>query len=366
MSIQRTVVAALLLTQVGCAARGLHHAPRHSAPADDAALQPVVASSVDAAGVGAARNEDRGAPLGGGAALDLARFEPREVDLGRVPWFSEVPFQTRFVNTTRSALQIELIKPACGCTILDPERFTLLPLGAGEAVEISGNLKVGAGLGEFARQIDLLLDSGAVHSTWIHYETFATYSLTPATIEFGVVDLDAADELTARAFFMSEFASITAPPQSDSAWLQATLLPRKTAETEIVLRILRDRLPHGESNAQLLIVTDDQFRPVASLPVRLKTRARLRASPARAVLRLGESVTVRAIADSGAISKIASWDQPGSLDVLPSSDGTALIVSPASAPAGSEAVLVLTDSDGNRARCHVVFLDAPSDTRSSE
>ncbi|MBL8879876.1 MAG: DUF1573 domain-containing protein [Phycisphaerales bacterium] len=325
-------------------------------------LLSVLAALVTCAGC--ERNTPQEGPPATVAIAPINSFEPTEVALGRLAWYSQIPFLAMFVNRTAGPLRIELVKAACGCTLLDTARYSGLQLGAGERVDVSGTLNVGGGLGEHRRQIDVLLDNGAVHSMIVTYVAYATYSVTPAGVELGTVDLDSNEDVTAQIVFESESSRIIAPPQSDSVWLQAALVPRTESAAEIVLRVRPGMLPFGDAFGQLTVATNDPYRPEFVVPVRLRTQARLRAVPPRLVLASGESGSVRVVRQDGRFGEIASWTAPPGLSASRSADGQSLLVSLSDATNDASYTLEITDAAGDRARVEVIRL--ASTERNSE
>lgn len=283
-------------------------------------------------------------------------FEPSEVDLARVPWHSEVSFAARLHNRSHEARRIELVKPSCGCTLIDDQQFTGMELSPGREIQIAGTLKVGNALGEHRRQIDVLLDNGAIHSLFLAYNAYPTYVITPSEIDLGVVDLDEREDSTVSIAFSSEYSAISAVPDADAAWVQTALVQRTPTESEILVRVRREFLPYGETHAQVHITTNDPYKPHAVVPLRLQTKARLRASPSRLVLARGESGTVGLIRADGSFAYIELWTPDDALLFERGTDGRALRIRVSERESFPTNLIELRDADGNRAVVEIVVI----------
>lgn len=234
-------------------------------------------------------------------------FVPQQLELGELPWDAQVPIQLLLSNGSSEPVTVALVKSSCGCTILDTESYVGVQIAPGDVLPIEGTLDVGGALGSHSRKIDVLLESGELHTAFIVYSTFATYAYSPRQLDLGRIDLDAgADDLTARVLFTSPVVSLVEAPITDSAWLEAGLHDRGNGEVEILVNLIRRNLSHGRNVGRVTLRTDDGTRPEFSVFVRCEAFSELRALPSHLILRPNESRSVRFITSQGADARIVS------------------------------------------------------------
>ncbi|MFO0839294.1 MAG: DUF1573 domain-containing protein [Phycisphaerae bacterium] len=201
-------------------------------------------------------------------------FEPIELDLGKLPWHEKIPFRGTFRNGLSKPLIVRSVKPACGCTVIDASQYADKPFAPGASHTLDGTLDVGGALGQRRREIQLLDDTGAVHTLTVAYDAFATYRLQPDFVRFGEVDIDAptAADSVQSIVFASDRVRLVGVPTSDSPWIDVALNERGN-ESDIVVRVRKSHLPPGRRFSQLTVHTDDPHKPDFVLPVQIEGHA---------------------------------------------------------------------------------------------
>jgi len=285
-------------------------------------------------------------------------FDPLSVDLGAVPWSSEVAFELRFVNRSGGTVRISALDTCCGCLVLDSAAYRGLSVRPRESVSIAGLVEVGEHRGIAQKEIKLLLEDGSLHIAEVSYEVVQTYACIPTELDFGEVSLDAPDVESIRfAVFRSKTASIVAPPECDSPWLEAAAHEGASGETRIAVRVAADNLPFGSNLGRVQVLTDDPTRPVFSIAVRAAGVAALRPIPPHAFVHSEERKLVRFVLRDGTAPDLveAVVSSPVFASTLLGGGLVeVLLVAPASEPV--TAPLTVRDSEGNRSLVLVTFV----------
>lgn len=254
---------------------------------------------------------ERRTPTPTGAASqpvrDSVAFEPVEIDLGRHPWYASVPFTVTLVNGTGASIVISAVKSSCGCTEIDATAYQGRKVEAGQRVDISGVLEVGARLGGQRKEISVLFDSGSVRTAFLTYEAYATYHLMPEALVFGRIDLEGENEgPVLSSLFTSQTARIVSSPTVDSAWLEAAAIDRGDGEADVAVHVLTRNLAYGKQHGRVLLTTDDPLRPRLSLNIVAEGWSESRPLPAHVILRSGEEKSVRFVDSAGLSARIAN------------------------------------------------------------
>lgn len=232
-------------------------------------------------------------------------FDTATIDLGRVPWYSRMPFEAKFSNGSGSPVKIMAVKPSCGCTGIDVFKYSGLVLNPGESCTLTGAVELGKDAGSFDRPVDVLLDSGAIHTLRIVYEAFATYRVNSDRLQFGDVDLDSDQEYVQSVLFTSQTAKIVADKMTaDAPWLDLAARNTGPGETEITVRIRKRNLPPGQRVVQVNVMTNDPYRMYFPLFVEFNGISELTAVPPQLFLSVGEQGCIRVVRTNGETSRI--------------------------------------------------------------
>jgi hypothetical protein len=247
-----------------------------------------------------------GLPSNPTAGPGYVGFSPLEVELGRHPWYAEVPFTATFVNTRPEPVTVGTVRSSCGCTVLERASYADVSVEAGGELHLHGTLDVGQLPGEYRKKLDLLLESGSMHPVFLKYVAYATYDFKPRNLRFGEVDLDdPTDDAIASVVFFSETASIVGDAGTDSPWLQAAVHNGKNVDPQVVVGVLKQYLPHGRNLGRVSVATDDPYRPTFTIPVHADGVSDVRAVPSHVFLRAGEQREVHFITKEGATARLA-------------------------------------------------------------
>ncbi|MFO0838443.1 MAG: hypothetical protein U1D55_07925 [Phycisphaerae bacterium] len=295
------------------------------------------------------------------AAQPRVIFEPREVDLGRLPWFTRNPFTLRLTNPTSEVVRLAAIKPACGCTLVDISSYVGRAVPSGGAVEIAGTLEVGNALGERAREIEVMTDAGMVLNAVVKYTAYATYFVSPESANLGPLNLDTDEDEPsgiATLVFSSGTAKITEAPVADVPWLQVALDEPVGERQNIVVRALKTELTSGHGYGRVTIRTSDPTRPEYVFAVQVDATSTLRALSERVFLRPGEAFIVRFADRAGRDAKLVeAVPSADFLEVSIIKDGRELRI--AALPGDSRprsAIVQVSDDQGRKTRVRVSIL----------
>lgn len=135
------------------------------------------------------------------------------------------------------------------------------------------------------------------------YDSIPTYSLRPARLDFGEIPLSDTDDLVQAAIISSEYTIDRTALAGDVPWIGPTAGPRAGTETEIVIRLNRDRLAVGRQTGRVQIRLFGPSGEIenATLVVSADGRARVRAIPSHLVIRAGETREVRFLREDGTV-----------------------------------------------------------------
>lgn len=89
----------------------------------------------------------------------IASFDPRMVELGDVPLYSDKQFTAKFVNRGTATIEIAGFEARCGCAVLGVTKKVCEP---GEQIEVTGVFKAGAA-GAFRKQLAARSKDGGVY-----------------------------------------------------------------------------------------------------------------------------------------------------------------------------------------------------------
>lgn len=258
-----------------------------------------------------------------------AGFERPDIDLGLHPWYSRVPFSALFVNRTLEPLRIVTARTSCGCTGVDVGALRGRLVVPGESIAVTGEMELGGRPGRHVETVDLLLESGAVHTLRVGGDVYAPYTVVPDTVDFGPVDLSKDGyEPVEVVVFRSQEAELL-EVSADSAWAEAGFRDLGSGEVEVAVALKTGRLPFGRSRARLVLHTSDPGRPAFSLWVHAAGVSGLRPVPSRVLLSGSAVREVRFVAPDGDPQPVTiERIEPSGLPVSVSPDATKLLVGP--------------------------------------
>lgn len=305
-------------------------------------------------GAGLLLNHDFETKSVGGTHATGPGFWPNELELGEHALYSEIPFSAKFLNPTGAPVRIAQVQTACGCTVLETEAFVGSLIQPGDALELKGELRVGSLIGEHSKGIDVLLESGAVHTLFLKFSGFETYRYSPRFLRFAEINLDDDESATQSVIFSSAGVSVLPPPEVDSPWLEAALLPRGNGEVEIVVHIAKRNLAAGKSYGRVSLRTDDENRPTFSIPVRVEAVSHLRPVPAHVFLAAASEKSIVFVTNEGFHAKVArASSNDESVSATIHSDGRSVLVRWDGSALGEAAVVSVEDEDGHQAKVFV-------------
>lgn len=279
-----------------------------------------------------------------------ATFEPSEIQLGRQPWFSEVPFSTNLRNRTSSPLIITNIKTTCGCTVVKEGAGQRVAIGPDGSLEIHGTLSLREQHGPVHTAIKAYTESGFEISAAVIAESVPTFRVDPPSlVEFGQIDLTAGTSGTVRnVVFRSELVRLKGAVESDSAWLEAGRRDRGNGETEIAVHVIPRNLQYGRNVGRITIPLDDPHVPSWTLAIVADGYQPLRPEPSHVFLRGSEAQEVMFVASDGSRPRLTSA-VPDTDRVAVEVRGDTIVVKNRTQKRIDDATLVLvTDGEGHR------------------
>lgn len=304
-------------------------------------------------------SNDRALSVDVAAKRGALSFKPVLTDLGKHPWHSEVPFYVEFHNSTDATVTVSGISMSCTCTVLNKDSYAGTAIGPGESLSLKGTIRTGYKVGEFSREIAVILDSGQTYSADLRLTVFPTYTLDPSIIRFGTVDLtDERSPVSRSARFASDTVFLTGAPTTDSPWLQVGLDDRGNGETEIRLYIVKRALPYGRHLARVSIPLDDPNQPQLTLMATAEGVLPLRPLPAHVFLRGELPATVRFVERDGSPARLVNAVIDDAALSLSIETGDSVVVTNPKHRRFENALAVwVTDEDGRKARFLVTTVE---------
>lgn len=282
-------------------------------------------------------------------------FSPLRTELGELPWHSTVPFELWFENPSPAPVEVAAVNSSCGCMRIDQARLIGTVVPPGGRLKIEGVLEVGPHVGKRTREVQLLLKNGPVYIGYLEYTGFATYTVSPESVDFRHVRVEREGHAEpVRVWFHSKTARIVGDPQVDVPWLQAAVQPRAVGGTWIVLNVVPEELPVGQHDALVRVLTDDPYRPQFQIPVQVTGVAPVRPVPAQVFLAPGQEQQVELRSPQGfqiPIQEVSCADPMLDVSILPSR--IKVVVRWKEGAASDSAAIYIVDDEGREVRVPV-------------
>ncbi|MCG3127078.1 MAG: hypothetical protein CHACPFDD_01935 [Phycisphaerae bacterium] len=208
-------------------------------------------------------------------------FQPGIVDVGRVPWGSELAGDLVFVNAGRSSLTIRAIVTDCGCTALDESAVIGQTLEPGDSLPIRFTVRAGTNPGNKRTRVTLHTTSGRMYRADVLVDVVGTWSIEPASVDFGTVEIDGAETHESILTFSSQVDQVQAVEAEDAPWLTVRRTPRGSDGVAILVALDACNLRPGAHVAALTVRTNCRLKPDALIPVRVVVVPSLRPSSYR-------------------------------------------------------------------------------------
>jgi|GEM_PF-6870815 len=282
-----------------------------------------------------------------GAYID---FRPSMVVLDTHPWFSEIQFTLNLVNDSDQTARIATVSTSCGCTVIDSAGLMGAVVPANARIEIAGVVELDGSLGAHVRDVQVMLDSGAIRTAHIKYQVYGRYSVTPSSLDCGEIDIDSEEEHVLKARFASPEGVLVDSLAADSRWLNVGLVSGD-GDTVIAAGVRKSYLTVGRNLATITVLTTDEFRPTFSIPVEAIGFAEFHTVPTHIFGRPGDIATVIVLDLSGNRLRVkaANSTNPAFTAKLVSHDQVAVSIGTAGG-AMEGATIILTLEDGRTAK----------------
>ncbi|MFQ5422818.1 MAG: DUF1573 domain-containing protein [Phycisphaerae bacterium] len=244
-------------------------------------------------------------------------LDPTELDFGPQPWGIEIPFHMTLRNATNDPITIERTETSCACTVVNKGHAGRV-VGPSETVVFDLTLETRYRPGEKMETFTVTPAGGDPLTCRLRVDVTPTYRVEPDDLDFGDVAMAGDAEPSRLLTFVSHAGRrIVGVPEADAAWLRAAVADRPD-HTEILVRVLGNRLPPGVSTASLVITTNDPARPQTSVYVTARGVQALAPDPPHVFLMGTETQIVRVKDAQGASVRIVSAE--------PDRDGLRLII----------------------------------------
>ena len=234
-----------------------------------------------------------------------AGFYPAEVDLGDQFWGTQIPIELTFANRSTGPIVVSRLEASCSCALIEDGIFVGAEVPPGSELIIPALFDVETNPGRKAARVTLTSMTGLEYRATIVANVLGTWSVSPATVDFGRIVLD---DPAARASEVLVYESVEDEllevDVGDADWIETRVVPRGDAVTEILLRVRRECLPAGVSSASLIVRTTSPIKPAAVVYVRAKGVCSLVAEPDHVTLVGSEPQIVIVKDESGAPAQL--------------------------------------------------------------
>ena len=288
------------------------------------------------------------------------RFEPASVELGSQLWGQTVPISVTLSHSGDTAVRVKSVSTSCGCTAVAGLEVGK-SLEPGEIYPLSVELDTQHEPGRKTRYVNVTLESGEKAKLAILVDVYATYTLSQRAVNLGNVDITDSASLAAQSiWFESDSVTLVGEPRVDSDWLKARLAPRDGGKVEILLSVIKSKLPFGDQRAKLTMSTSDPTVPTTAVFVRARGYQPLEPQPARAYLIGADGQRVRFVlaeSEEDAATLVWAGTDDDTLVVKLAEDGQVEIVNPSGRALGRNSFVHMKDDKGRKGRVLVSTFD---------
>lgn len=269
-------------------------------------------------------------------------FEPREISLGEQLWMQEVPFESRFVNRSATSIVILRFDSSCGCTLLDNSSFQNQSLEPGQSITVTGKIDTKQTLGSKTVDLRAHLTDGRVITGQLYWKTIGTYEVEPRSINLGRVVADEEKAMPSTTLKFHSKGARLRQATTDSDWLAVEM----GDEANLLVKLVRERLPVGRTFGRIILETDDPHVPQFSIPVLMDGARDPLAVPSNVFLRGTQSQRVKIIDANGGLQRPMEWStNDPALTVRKSAEDTLEVqIKPDDALRGGSAVVSVVDA----------------------
>lgn len=188
---------------------------------------------------------------------------PAELSLGDHRWNQRVPFQLALVNDTTRIVEVAAIETPCGCTLIDRSSIVGRPVPGKGRVIIDGTLDTQVADGPKERAVMVVLTSGERLRSRLTVNVVGSWRVSPDLLDFGQIAIDGTPESCERWLRYSADSDLHLGVRTDylPPWLSVFRFPSDGFSSDILVRILPDLLPDGQSSADITLETSDPDKP---------------------------------------------------------------------------------------------------------
>lgn len=238
----------------------------------------------------------------------LVGFAETFVDIGQVPWGTDVPVSLAFANGSDEPVTIESVEASCGCAlVLDADGCRGRALLAGDQIQVDVSLGAGTKPGLNEAFVKVGLADGRSRGALVRWDVVPSWTLSADLVQFGKVYLDEPEVPAVTVAFSSHSCTLVAV-QPDVSWLEceAQSLGPGGRDAWLTLRLKKERLSPGVNRGMLMVTTTDRTVPTARVLVTALGSTALVPYPYHLVLVPGSSGAIRFSEETGRACTLVS------------------------------------------------------------
>ena len=258
------------------------------------------------------------APIAEGQEWARKMFVTLEHDFGTVAKDSKQEFRFEFTNLYKEELHISGVRASCGCTIPTAEQDVVKTLDKG-TILATYNTKAFAGAR--GATVTVTFDKPYFAEVQLQVNGFIRTDLafSPSSLIFGEFSVKDKPKLEFNVSHAGNTEWMITDVRSKHAYYEVEILERTQLANQVGYRMavqLKDNIPVGYLQDNLIIVTNDAMNQEIKLPVSGKVAAPVTLSPASLLLGItntGTEITKRLIlrADEPFTIESLTCDFPG-------------------------------------------------------
>jgi len=172
---------------------------------------------------------------------DKVRLSPSEIDLGKQPWWTKVPFEFDLVNGSDQLVRIVSIVADCGCTVLSNTKDLVgATVPPGTDSKIAGELNTETTTGGKPKRVTVSFQLGDSptalrREATLRVEAVKGYSISPVGANFGTIDPLDGKPPEHVVTFSSTLRRVLEPPQCSGTGFKVRVASTTEHETTYVV-----------------------------------------------------------------------------------------------------------------------------------
>jgi Protein of unknown function (DUF1573) len=198
-------------------------------------------------------------------------FKETTVSTGTILDIEPVPVEFEFKNTGTQPLEIQLVKPSCGCTVPEMEQKSYAP---GETGTMKVTFDPSGKKGAISRVITIYTNSASkpVHTVYVHSFVKNAVIIEPRVLAFDLTQKGSSATKDIKVFGRSEDFKVTRATTQDPDTFAVEVVNGGKVEKdgeELWLQILRVKILESAKpdnhRTELSVRTNDEHKPIFSI-----------------------------------------------------------------------------------------------------